>query len=85
MKKILYIIIGVMCLGCSYRGQFNKAVEDTVYIAPDDVWDTTEYYHQIDSINKVLRAHSYEMYGDSDMYDTIWEKGLPDSMKLHNP
>lgn len=84
MKKLLYIIIGVMCLGCSYRGQSSKAMEDIVYIAPDDVWDTTECYHRIDSINKLLRAHSYEMYGDSDMMDRIVTEGLPDSFRNHN-
>lgn len=76
MKKVLYIIIGVMCLGCSYRGQSNKAMEDTVYVAPDSVWD----YSYIDSIDKSIKAKSYEMYGDS----SYLEEGLPDSMKLHN-
>lgn len=81
MKKILYIIIGVMCLGCSYRGQSTTNMKDTVYIAPDSVWD----YSYVDSIEREIKAGSYEIYGDSNMMDTIWEKGLPDSMKLHNP
>lgn len=77
MKKLLYIIIVVMCLGCSHKGQSSKAVEDTVYIAPDDVWD----YHYLDSIDNSIKVKSYEMYGDS----SYLEEGLPDSMILHNP
>lgn len=76
MKKVLYIIIGVMCLSCSHRGQSSKATEDTVYVAPDDVWD----YSYLDSIEQSIRASSYRMYGDS----SYLEEGLPDSMMLHN-
>lgn len=85
MKKMLYIIIGVTCLGCSHRGQSNKAVVDTVYIAPDSVWDTTECYHRIDSINKDLKEYCYRIYGDSNMMDRIVTDGLPDSLRNHNP
>lgn len=76
MKKILYIIIGIMLLGCSYRGHSSKVMEDTVYIAPDSVWD----YAYIDSMDKSIKAYSYKVYGDSN----LMEEGLPDSMKLHN-
>lgn len=77
MKKILYIIICGMCLGCSHREQSSEAVEDTVYITPDSVWD----YTYLDSIDRSIKVKSYEIYGDS----SYFEEGLPDSMMLHNP
>lgn len=77
MKKILYTIIGIMCLGCSHKGQSSTNMKDTRYIAPNSVWD----YTYLDSIDKSIKAKSYEMYGDS----SYLENGLPDSMMLHNP
>lgn len=77
MKNLVYILlVSLTCIGCSekkdepYKGY-------TVVVAPDSVWD----YSYLDSIDQHIRAYSYDIYGDSD----IWGKdGLPDSMKLHN-
>lgn len=58
-----------------HGGKKGEAINDSIYIAPDSVWDYSGLPNY-DSINKVLRTHSYEWYGDSDAL----EKGLPDSI-----
>lgn len=71
MKKFVYLFI-MLCfvMGCSHQGISNNDSSDTVYIAPDSVWD----YSYIDSVHHALRCKAYEIYGDSDA------TGLPDSV-----
>lgn len=76
MKKVLYIILVLFCIGCSHKQSKDNSIVDSMYIAPDSVWD----YSYVDSIDKSIKAYSYKIYGDSNMM----ENGLPDSMKLHN-
>lgn len=71
MKKLLYLmIIMVLGAGCTHQGKSDNTDIDTVYIAPDSVWD----YSYIDSVHHALRCKAYEIYGDSDA------TGLPDSV-----
>ena len=71
MKKLLYLmIIMVLGAGCTHQGKSDNTDIDTVYIAPDSVWD----YSYIDSVHHALRCKAYEFYGDSDA------TGLPDSV-----
>lgn len=76
MKKVLYIILVLFCIGCSHKQSKDNSIVDSMYIAPDSVWD----YSYVDSIDNSIKAYSYKIYGDSNMM----ENGLPDSMKLHN-
>jgi hypothetical protein len=71
MKKLVYLsIIMFLGVGCSHQGTSSNHSSDTVYIAPDSVWD----YSYIDSIDYDLKCKAYEIYGDSDA------TGLPDSV-----
>lgn len=71
MKKLVYLfIVMFLCVGCSHQETSSNDNCDTVYIAPDSVWD----YSYIDSIDYDLKCKAYEIYGDSDA------TGLPDSV-----
>ena len=71
MKKLVFLsMIMFLGVGCSHQGTSNNESRDTVYIAPDSVWD----YSYIDSVHYALRCKAYEIYGDSDA------TGLPDSV-----
>ena len=71
MKKLLYLmIIMVLGAGCTHQGKSDNTDIDTVYIAPDSVWD----YSYLDSIEKEMKADAYRLYGDSNA------DGLPDSI-----
>lgn len=71
MKKLLYLmILMVLGAGCTHQGKSDNTDIDTVYIAPDSVWD----YSYIDSVHYALRCKAYEIYGDSDA------TSLPDSV-----
>lgn len=80
MKKVLYIILVLFCIGCSHKQSKDNSIVDSMYIAPDSVWD----YSYVDSIDKSIKAYSYKIYGDSNMMDRVVTEGLPDSMMLHN-
>ena len=71
MKKLVYLfIVMFLGVGCSHQETSSNDNCDTVYIAPDSVWD----YSYIDSIDYDLKCKAYEIYGDSDA------TGLPDSV-----
>ena len=78
IMKYLTIILFILFLtiGCSHKEQSKGTNVDTVYIAPDSVWDRS----YVDSLYQEVRSKSYQMYGDSNYF----EDGLPDSMQLHN-
>lgn len=73
MKKLAYIIIMFLGVGCSHQGTPSAEETDTTYIAPDSVWDYSGLPNY-DSINELIRADAYNWYGDSDA------TGLPDSI-----
>lgn len=74
MKKLLYLmIIMFLGVGCSHQGKSNNTDIDTVYIAPDSVWDYSGLPNY-DSINQLIKADAYNWYGDSNA------TGLPDSI-----
>ena len=78
MKKLVYIFcVLLLIVGCTSHQKSSEDIgKDTVVIAPDSVWN----YSRLDSIDHVIKSHSYQTYGDSNLL----EEGLPDSMKLHN-
>lgn len=74
MKKLLYLmIIMVLGAGCTHQGKSDNTDIDTVYIAPDSVWDYSGLPNY-DSINQQLKADAYNWYGDSNA------TGLSDSI-----
>lgn len=74
MKKLLYLIlIMVLGAGCTHQGKSDNTDIDTVYIAPDSVWDYSGLPNY-DSINQLIKADAYNWYGDSNA------TGLPDSI-----
>lgn len=74
MKKLLYLmIIMVLGAGCTHQGKSDNTDIDTVYIAPDSVWDYSDLPNY-DSINQLIKADAYNWYGDSNA------TGLPDSI-----
>lgn len=74
MKKLLYLmIIMVLGAGCTHQGKSDNTGIDTVYIAPDSVWDYSGLPNY-DSINQLIKADAYNWYGDSNA------DGLPDSI-----
>lgn len=80
MKNLIYIsVILLTIIGCSKKSK-EKYKGYTVIVAPDSIWD----YSNLDSLNYVIKCGSFELYGDSNRLDKIWDEGLPDSMKLKN-
>lgn len=74
MKKLLYLmVIMLLGVGCSHQGKSDNTGIDTVYIAPDSVWDYSGLPNY-DSINQLIKADAYNWYGDSNA------TGLPDSI-----
>lgn len=74
MKKLLYLmIIMVLGAGCTHQGKSDNTDIDTIYIAPDSVWDYSDLPNY-DSINQLIKADAYNWYGDSNA------TGLPDSI-----
>ncbi len=74
MKKLLYLsIILFITIGCSHQNKTENTDNDSVYIAPDSVWDYSGLPNY-DSINQALKADAYNWYGDSNA------TGLPDSI-----
>lgn len=74
MKKLLYLmVIMLLGVGCSHQGKSDNTDIDTVYIAPDSVWDYSGLPNY-DSINQLIKADAYNWYGDSNA------TGLPDSI-----
>lgn len=72
MKKLLHIFCILLLVGCMHKGEKEEANNDSIYIAPDSVWD----YSYIDSIDHAIKCKSYKLYGDSNAL----ENGLPDSI-----
>lgn len=66
-------------LGCSSR-ETSKASSDKDSIESNqefiDPFDIEGDYSYLDSIDKEIKTHSYQMYGDSN----VLEDGLPDSI-----
>ena len=85
MRNLLFLVLMIFLgVGCSYNRQPKGTKADTViYIAPDSVWDKSELPNY-DSIYREIRADAYDTWGDSNMYDIIVEKGLPDSLRPEN-
>ena len=80
MKKLVYLICGfLIILGCSSR-EASKAFSDRDSIESNqefvDPFDIEGDYSYLDSIDKEIKTHSYQMYGDSNAL----ENGLPDSI-----
>lgn len=73
MKNLLYILCFLFLMaGCTYQKEMKGDSKDSVFIAPDSVWN----HSYLDSIDYTLKCKSYELYGDSN----ILEEGLPDSI-----
>lgn len=73
MKNLLYILCFLfLVMGCTCQKGMKEDSKDSVFIAPDSVWN----YTYLDSIDHALKCKSYELYGDS---NTL-EEGLSDSI-----